>query len=127
MRLPKKVLLVDDDDFSALLAEIVLKKVGLKAELLRARHGREALEIVREACLKNSCPDLVLLDIHMPEMDGFEFLIKLQEHAELNCSTMQVILLSSSPCSLEIGKSCGSPVIGCVEKPLTPDKLSVFL
>lgn len=121
------MLVVDDDNFSALLAEIVLKKSGVEAEIITARHGQEALAVIREACLRASCPELVLLDIHMPEMDGFEFLMELQEHADVGCAAMKIIMLSSSLCSLELAKACGSPVIGCIEKPITPDKIAQFL
>ena len=127
MKQAKTVLLVEDDDFSVFLATMVLKTLGVEGEPLRARHGREALAILREACLKASLPELVLLDLHMPEMDGFEFLAELQEWPGLDCAAMKVIVLSSSLCSLELARTCGSPVIGCIEKPLTTGKLAGFL
>jgi len=61
----KKVLLVDDVDILIELEKTFFWRVEI--ELLVARNGREALEIIRE-----HRPDLVFLDLHMPVMDGDE-------------------------------------------------------
>ncbi|MFD3001635.1 hypothetical protein ACFS7Z_14785 [Pontibacter toksunensis] len=54
--------------------------------MLTSCHGREALDIVREVCQRTQCPVLILLDIHMPVLDGFGFLEALQNSADLNCA-----------------------------------------
>ncbi len=61
----KKILVVDDEEQNVKLLCSLLEAVGFATE--GAANGREALEKV-----KRSAPDLVLLDIMMPEMDGFE-------------------------------------------------------
>ena len=60
-----RVLLVEDNPVNEVLATCVLTKRGY--EVTVARNGREALQ-----ALKTQTPDLVLMDIQMPEMDGFE-------------------------------------------------------
>lgn len=67
-----KILLVEDDPQLSLTYSILLKKVG--HELEHAFNGIEALEK-----LKTYSPELILLDIRMPRMDGIEFL----RHAKL--------------------------------------------
>lgn len=63
--MPKKVLVVDDEeDYRSLLAR-VLKKAGYAVEL--AENGQEAIG----AC-ESAAPDLVLLDVQLPDMEGFE-------------------------------------------------------
>jgi CheY-like chemotaxis protein len=62
-----KILLVEDDHQLSLTYSILLKKVGHELEL--AFNGIEALEK-----LKTFSPELILLDIRMPRMDGIEFL-----------------------------------------------------
>ncbi len=61
-----KILLVDDDEVSQNLMKIGLKEVS--DNLLFAHNGRNALDVYRE----NPDIDLILMDIKMPEMDGFE-------------------------------------------------------
>ncbi|MFD0985660.1 PAS domain-containing hybrid sensor histidine kinase/response regulator [Methyloligella solikamskensis] len=65
------VLLAEDNDINALLAKAVLEKAGAAVE--RAANGREAISLVKDA-LRDEKPgfDLVLMDIHMPDMDGVE-------------------------------------------------------
>jgi signal transduction histidine kinase len=61
-----KILVADDDEKSAMLATILVKKFA--NEVLLAKSGTEAVEI----CQKTHDIDLVLMDLQMPEMDGFE-------------------------------------------------------
>lgn len=68
------ILVVDDNALNLRVAEKMLEK---QFKVATASSGKEGLEFV-----KNNIPDLILLDIHMPEMDGFEVLEKLQENPE---------------------------------------------
>jgi CheY-like chemotaxis protein len=73
----KKILIVDDEASIRLLYEEELREEGY--EVITASNGKEALESV-----KVHNPDLVVLDIRMPEMDGIEFLrIIRQTHRNL--------------------------------------------
>lgn len=127
MRQLKKILLVDDDGTSHFIAERILRQSGAEVNLLTAWHGREALDIVREVCQREECPELILLDIKMPVMGGFEFLEQLQEAAGLSTAAIRIVLLSSSTHHLDVTKAKEYPVIGFLEKPLTLEKLSEFL
>lgn len=59
----EKVLIVDDNQASRDLIRAILKSV--RCDIIEASHGRQGLDLVRQ-----ERPDLVLLDIDMPEMDG---------------------------------------------------------
>jgi DNA-binding response OmpR family regulator len=61
----KKILIVDDEPGILMSLEFLMKKEGY--EIFIARDGREAIEIV-----KNESPAALILDIMMPEVDGFE-------------------------------------------------------
>jgi CheY-like chemotaxis protein len=61
-----KILIAEDDDVSEKLLDIKLKPFG--KEILKARTGIEAVDV----CQKNPDIDLILMDIRMPEMDGYE-------------------------------------------------------
>lgn len=65
----KTVLIIDDEQEALMLFRRMLSSAGQDYRVLRARHGRQALHI-----LKRERPDVILLDLTMPEMDGFEFL-----------------------------------------------------
>ena len=67
----RRILLVEDNDINALLARRVSERAG--CTVVHARNGREALaQSERQLQDPGNCFDLVLMDIHMPEMDGFE-------------------------------------------------------
>jgi CheY-like chemotaxis protein len=71
-----KVLIVDDTRASRDLIRAILK--GFPFEILEASHGEEALEQIRK-----EQPDLVLLDIEMPVLDGFSVVHRIREDARL--------------------------------------------
>ena len=73
-----QVLLAEDNDINALLARKMLEKQG--CEVTHARNGLEAAEAVQERLGKAQRFDLVLMDIHMPEMDGVESCQKIREY-----------------------------------------------
>jgi CheY-like chemotaxis protein len=66
------VLLAEDNDINALLARTVLEKSGLR--VVHARNGAEAVTAARDELASTEARgfDIVLMDIHMPEMDGVE-------------------------------------------------------
>jgi|SRR5215472_7519190 len=68
----KLIVVADDNEANRELISVILQRQGY--EVLEANNGREALEFVQ---LRQ--PDLILLDIHMPEMDGYEALRVIRE------------------------------------------------
>ncbi len=80
------ILVVDDDPFIARLLEIELHAAGFEVRI--ATDGQLALESARE-----DCPDLVLCDVMMPNMDGFELTRRLRQDSRT--STVSVIMLTA--------------------------------
>ena len=68
----KIILLVEDDQLDVISVERSLNKIDQHYELFTAYNGIEALEILKEN--PNSLPDVILLDLNMPKMNGIEFL-----------------------------------------------------
>ena len=66
--LGKRVLLAEDNDLNAEIAMTVLKENGLKAE--RAANGKQCMEMLKK--MPEDYYDMILMDIQMPEMDGYE-------------------------------------------------------
>jgi PAS domain S-box-containing protein len=74
----RRVLLVDDNDINALVAQRMLERLG--CDVTVARHAREAVAICAHAS-EGAEPnfDLILMDVHMPEIDGFEAARRIRE------------------------------------------------
>lgn len=127
MKSPKKVLVVDDEEANHYITHRILKKLEVEAEMLVARHGLEALHMVEAVSQQAQELELILLDIHMPVMDGFEFLEELQKSAILKSAPLKIVLLSSSTHQLDVARARNYPVLDYIQKPLTPEKLARFL
>jgi DNA-binding response OmpR family regulator len=99
----QKVLLIDDDEALVFAAEQVLKKEGF--EVFVASNGTEGLEKAR-----NEKPDVIILDILMPGIDGYEVCRRLKNDPKTDC--IKVIILSSKG---ETDFKKGAPIIGLKE------------
>ncbi len=86
------VLVVDDDAQTRLLTRRLLEREGIT--VVEARHGKEALEV-----LATSLPSLILLDLMMPEMDGFQVMQALQ--ANPAWSAVPVVVVTAKDLSSE--------------------------
>ncbi len=130
MKKLKSILLVDDDEISNFLAETIIQDLDLAYEVKISKNGREALELI-DYCMNHQaekCPELVLLDINMPVMDGFEFLEaldKLQKAYNINNTT--IVMLTSSSSSFDLEKAKNYNITGFINKPLTEKSLKVFI
>jgi len=99
MNVPKTVLVAEDDASDAFLLQRAFETAGLSCSLLRVTDGQEALDYLSGAKgysdrQKYPLPDLLLLDLKMPRMGGFEVLHWLQRSREF--SLLPTVVLSSS-------------------------------
>jgi len=85
-----KVLIAEDDDFNILLLKMILR--GIASEIVVARNGWEALEQFR----KHPDTQLVLMDLMMPEMNGFEATRNIREQDNSVVIIVQTSLTSKS-------------------------------
>lgn len=119
--MPKKILVVDDDPDILDALIMILESKGY--EITKAHDGVEAIErIVADK------PDLMILDLLMPKMDGFRVFKKLQEPSWSEFSYMPILILTSvreeasrRRYELETGKELN--VDEYLEKPFSPDIL----
>ena len=70
MNLPLTILLVDDDETTNFYNELIIQKHFSEAKIVVMTNGQKALDYLEQ----NHPPTIILLDINMPVMDGFEFL-----------------------------------------------------
>jgi len=111
----KKILIVDDDAELAHLAQITLEKEG--HTVITASDGQEALH--RVAADK---PDLVVMDVTMPEMDGFELLDNLKGNAAT--AAIPTIMLSARGEYSNVLKGREAGVDFYIPKPYNPYELT---
>lgn len=99
--MPKKILILEDEEF---LLDLLRRKLeGLGYEVSIARDGEEGIAKMRE-----SKPDLVLLDIVMPKMDGFAVMEKMGENDDLKKIPVIIISNSGQPVEIERAKKLGA-------------------
>jgi len=92
----KKILLIEDEE---ILINLLQKKLANEGyDISVARNGQEGLELIKEIR-----PDLILLDIIMPKMGGFEVLEEMQKDQELQ--NIPVIIISNSGQPVEIDRA----------------------
>jgi len=115
----KKILIIDDDPADQFLNQMLLSEHFPEIEVLVAFDGEEALEILNNEA---DAPDLILLDINMPRMNGHEFLIKYSENNQK--LTPVIVMLTSSDQGIDKEKSS---TFNCVKeylaKPLSVEKI----
>jgi CheY-like chemotaxis protein len=123
------VLIVDDDYASNYLTEIILEDLSIATHINVTRNGREALNFIKDSCLDKTtyCPELILLDINMPIMDGFEFLEEFEKLPYIQSNPIPVLLLTTSTNLKDVEKAKKFKVTGYIEKPLTEEKLMEML
>jgi PAS domain S-box-containing protein len=85
---PLRILVAEDNDFNAQLLEQLLVRRGHRVQL--ANNGREALSLAEEGTF-----DLLLLDVHMPELDGFQVVQALREREQAAGGHLPVIALTA--------------------------------
>jgi CheY-like chemotaxis protein len=123
------IMLVDDDEATNFINELLIKRTNITNELLKARNGKEAIELIRQRCLEQytreaPLPDLIFLDINMPVMDGFDFL---KSYQTLDCPGKESVVIAVLTTSLnpkDIEKVQAAGIKDFLNKPLTKDVLS---
>jgi CheY-like chemotaxis protein len=114
-RLPR-VLLIDDDAAIRMLCSVSLRALGI--EVIEAENGTQGLELVRR-----ERPDLVLLDVSMPGLDGFEVGELVRRHRK----TRHIPLMFLSGEAENDARARELGAIACLAKPFDPVALSSLI
>lgn len=126
--------IIDDDDMYVSLITKVIDIRHLAENLLIFKNGKEALDYfvlaLKNLQNKNSrpIPQVILLDLNMPVMDGWEFLTELNKHdfSALKDSTLYIVSSSINPLDMERSKDI-SLVKDFIVKPIAPgDLVNIF-
>ncbi len=110
---PLEILLVEDFEPDVLLARIALEESPVASHMQVAWDGQDALNLMQA---NGGPPDLILLDLHMPRMDGLQLLDAL--HTEAALASIPVVVLTTSASDLGLLGARQSWVQLYLEKPL---------
>ncbi len=116
--MPKKILACDDEKHIVRLVQVNLERQGY--EVVTANDGKEALQKVEE-----ENPDLIVLDVMMPYMDGFEVLQNLRRNPATR--EIPVIMLTAKAQDADVFRGWQSGVDCYLTKPFNPMELISFV
>ena len=114
MSTTKKILVVDDDPYILMSLEFLMKKNGF--DVMVARNGTEALEIVEK-----QVPDIVLLDIMMPDVDGYAICKHIKNSKKLKDAKVVFMSAKSKETDIQKGYDLGASLY--VTKPFSTRQL----
>ncbi len=116
--MPKKILAVDDERHIVRLVQVNLERQGY--QVVTAFDGKEALEKIEA-----EMPDLVVLDVMMPYMDGFEVLQTIRKNP--NTRDLPVIMLTAKAQDADVFRGWQQGVDCYLTKPFNPMELITFV
>jgi CheY-like chemotaxis protein len=116
-----ELLLVEDNENDILLTQRALTKSNIKNEIIVARDGAEAIDYLfgngANSCLDGKlCPVLILLDIHLPKIDGLEVLKRIRD--DKRTRLCRVVILTSSKEETDLIRSYQLGVDSFIPKPV---------
>ncbi len=113
MKQKLKILLIEDDMIEVMKVNRTISSLKLPHEVVEVSNGEEALDYLKS---ENSLPDIILLDLNMPKMNGVEFLNILRNDKVLRY--LPTIILTTSSNQKDILECYKAGVAGYIVKPL---------
>jgi len=120
----KKVLIVDDDHVILMIHKLKVMKTGVDSSPLEFMNGLTALDYIKDHNIEENL-FIVLLDINMPVMSGWEFLDSLQ-NLTLNCQIKVAIVTSSVDQADQEKAKKYNEVFSYITKPVNDAEMSIF-
>lgn len=117
--LPPSILVIEDDEFMASLAQFVLERQQL--QVMRVADGRAAMALIDAG---HRC-DAVLLDWLLPQISGMEVLTRMKQHPDW--ASRPVLVLSALDDGAEIARALQAGAADYLTKPFNPEELSARL
>lgn len=118
-------MVIDDSHIDRFIAERIINKSNFSESTILMSSAIEALQYLKNVENNDDLPQVIFLDIRMPEMDGFEFLKKYSELPESLKRNCIIAMISSSADINDHKRAKESPYVYCfMEKPLSNEQLS---
>lgn len=124
----KNVLLVDDDAVMNFVNTRTLERMGIANRIHTALNGKEAIDLFNDYYSgKTALPDLVLLDLNMPVMDGFQFIELFQKLKIPQSEHVKIVIVSSSRDSKDIQRARALGIEHFLLKPVNDEHIRSVL
>ncbi len=125
-RIYNKVMVIDDTPTDRYIAKESIKRYSFAREVIEMNSAEEALEYLESMInTPDGLPELIFLDIQMPEMDGFDFLEKYGQLPELVQNNCIIMMLSTSLNSVDHRRAEGNRFVKrFLQKPLNRSQLA---
>lgn len=118
------IMLIDDDHLTNFYNKIILEKGNAANEIVVFENGKTALEYLKD---NDNKVDLILLDINMPLMNGWQFLEHYDKLDDKRKAKMIIMLTSSAHCDDKKMVEKHGSVKKFINKPLVPDTIKLIL
>jgi len=118
------ILLVDDDEICNHLHCRIINKLGVARDVICQNNGKDAIDFIKSQYNTYKClPSLILLDLNMPVMNGFEFIEEMKKSELLSVKNIPIAILTSSNATSDVERINELGSFFFVTKPLTEQKL----
>ena len=116
----KSVLLIDDSYVDNLINRKMLQSNNFASSITVIDSPLKAITHLQKCITEGSLPEVIFLDIRMPEMDGFQFLETLNDITGIDISDLKIYMLSSSLDPEDLKQIAGNNLVSkFISKPLT--------
>lgn len=110
------VLVIDDEEFVQNLIKRILSNIGIGTVSL-AEHGAKAIEMLD---MNSDRPDIILCDLQMPEMNGFQFVKRLRSSPDPGLRNIPVVIVTGHDDENTVATAKKFEINGFVVKPMSP-------
>lgn len=117
-------IIIDDSELDCFIAQRLLKHSNRNVTVKTFQNARQVLEIIRESSKEDDQATIILLDLQMPLMNGFDFVEEFEKFPAEVQRNYKIAILSSTKNPTDVYKILAYKTVNSIiEKPLTKEKL----